>query len=287
MESKILEKFSVFLTIEKGLSSKTSEDYCSDIRQFLSIVRTSHEDLTKFDVEEFLIFLHDNNYEISSILRKLSSIKLFLKFLKNDCFESVQLPKRKSNLPDYLNFADIMKLLNAVDIDTPIGLRNRAMLELLYATGIRVSELLGLKTTDYDRHSGTIKVFGKRSKERLIPLHYEAIDFIEKYLKDARTVFNKKNRNTLFLTRSGNPLTRQFLWKIIKKYATISELNKNVYPHLIRHSFATHMLEGGADLRSVQKLLGHSDISTTQIYTHVSIRKIKEEYKKKHPRSND
>ncbi len=287
MNNKVIEKFKFFLTIDKGLSYKTAEDYCRDIKQFLEVINGDIENLSKFDVDEYLIFLHDNNYEISSMLRKLSSLKMFFKFLNNDEFEAVQIPKKKTLLPNFLNFSDIVQLLEAIDISSLTGLRNRAILELLYATGIRVSELLNLKVTDFDRNSGTIKVLGKRSKERIIPLHYEAIDFIERYIKNVRAIFNKKNSNILFLTRNGGQLTRQFLWKIVKKYATISGLDKNVYPHLLRHSFATHLIEGGANLRSVQKLLGHSDISTTQIYTHVSLKKIKEEYFKKHPRSND
>ncbi len=282
---EILKKFAIFLTIDKGLSSKTAEDYCSDIKQFLLLVKTTPEELTKYEIEEFLIYLHENNYEISSILRKLSSLKLFFKFLGNKDFETIPLPKRKKYLPNYLDVTDIFSLLDSIETDNAIGLRNRTMLELLYASGIRVSELLNLKSTDYDRNSGTIKVFGKRGKERLIPLHYEAINFIEKYLKDARPILNKKNRDILFLSRSGNKITRQFLWKIIKKYATKSGINKNIYPHIFRHSFATHLLEGGADLRSVQKFLGHSDISTTQIYTHITLKKIKDEYNKRHPRS--
>ncbi len=286
-ELKIIEDFAVFLTIEKGLSSKTSQDYCTDIKQFLDITKADTKNLTKYDIEEYLIYLHENEFEISTILRKLSSLKAFFKFLNNNNFETIPLPKKSQYLPEYLNFSDISAILNVIDIDTPTGLRNRAILELLYASGVRASEILNLKITDYDRNSGTIKVLGKRAKERLIPLHVESIEFIEKYIKDARPIFNKKNKNFLFLTRSGNKITRQFLWKIIKKYANASGINKNVYPHLFRHSFATHLLEGGADLRSVQKLLGHSDISTTQIYTHVTLKKIKEEYKRKHPRSSE
>ncbi len=147
-----------------------------------------------------------------------------------------------------------------------------------------MSELVDLTVNDYDKSYGIIKVFGKRGKERLVPLHFEAIDFLNKYLKNIRPALNKKRLNFLFLSRNGNRLTRQLIWQKIKKYAIKAGLSKNVYPHLIRHSFATHLLERGADLRSIQSMLGHSDISTTQIYTHVSIKKLKEEYFKLHPR---
>ena len=289
---ELLEDFKIYLTVEKGLSNNTAINYSNDIAQFLEIVKPDIKNISKYDIHSLIISLQENNYSISSILRKISSIKVFMKFLKKrniikgNIPENLEIPKNKKSLPDHLSINEVMKIINSINTEKPLEIRNRAIFELLYATGIRASELINLKRDNYDRNSGIIKVYGKGSKERVVPLHYDAIFFIEKYLRDVYPQLEKKKTNYLFLTRTGSKMTRQYLWKLVKKYAIIAGIDKNIYPHLLRHSFATHLLEGGADLRSVQKFLGHSDISTTQIYTHISIAKLKEEYKKRHPRSN-
>ena len=288
----LLEDFKIYLTVEKGLSNNTAINYSNDIVQFLEIVKPNIENISKYDIHSLIISLQENEYSISSILRKISSIKVFMKFLKKrniikgNISENLELPKNKKSLPDHLSIVEVIKMIESIDLEKPLEIRNRAIFELLYATGIRASELINLKKENYDRNSGIIKVFGKGSKERVVPLHYDAIFFIEKYLRDVYPKLEKRKTNYLFITRTGNKMTRQYLWKLVKKYAILSGIDKNIYPHLLRHSFATHLLEGGADLRSVQKLLGHSDISTTQVYTHISIAKLKEEYNKRHPRSS-
>ncbi len=288
-----IRNFEIYLRYEKGLSENTIENYLRDVNQFLSFFKGDLKKITRHDLYDFFSYLHEYfNYEISTYLRKISSLKLFTKFLlKNgkiyeDPFLKFEVPKREKSIPDVLSVNDILKILNSPEINKDIGLRDRAILELLYATGIRVSELVNLTVNDYDSSMGIIKVIGKRKKERIVPLYYEAIKFLNDYLKKVRVKFNRKNVIFLFLSKNGNKLTRQFIWQMIKKYALKAGLSKDVYPHLFRHSFATHLLENGADLRSIQTMLGHSDISTTQIYINVSMKKIKEEYFKRHPRGN-
>ena len=283
----LLNKFSIFLTMEKGLSKKTSESYCSDIKQFLEVT----DEFNSFGVGSFILFLQEKGYAISSILRKLSSVKMYMKFLKKEgllaqnAHLDFEIPKKDKSLPDHLSLDEIFKMLNCIDISKTTEFRNRVILELLYATGMRASEVIELKLNDFDENMGILRIFGKRSKQRIVPLHYEAIELLRKYLKDVRPALNKRDTDYIFLNRSGEKLTRQFLWKIIKKYAISAGIDKNIYPHLIRHTFATHLLERGANLRNLQSLLGHSDITTTQIYTQVNIAKIREEYLKAHPRA--
>ncbi len=294
-KKKLLQKWETFLKFKKGLSDNTIENYLNDISQFLNWYKGNIKNLSKYDLIDFLSFLYEKySYKISTFLRKLSALKLFNIFLlennkiSENIFEGFELPKKNKELPEIISINEIYKILNSVDTKSgsPIEIRNKTILELLYATGIRVSELIELTINDFDKSTGIIRVFGKGKKERLIPLHYEAINFLNTYIKEARSLFNKKNSKFLFLSKNGNKLTRQFIWQIIKKYAIKAGISKNIYPHLIRHSFATHLLERGADIRSIQLMLGHSDISTTQIYTHLNTKKLKEEYFKFHPREN-
>ena len=283
----IVKNFENFLRYEKGLSELTVEAYLNDVKQFLKWFKGDIEKITKFDIYDFISYLYENfNYSTNSYLRKISSLKLFFSFLnlKENPFNNFDTPKKEKKIPEVLSIIDILKLINSIDESSLLGVRDKLILELLYATGIRVSELIELTVNDYDSSYGVIKIFGKRKKERMVPLHFEAIELLSKYFKEVRPILNKKNKNYIFLSRNGNKLTRQFIWQIIKKYAIKAGIFKNVYPHLIRHSFATHLLENGADLRTIQTMLGHSDISTTQIYTHVSVKKLKEEYFKLHPR---
>jgi len=288
----ILKDFDLFLTVEKGLSEKTCQDYTGDIKQFSEHVKGNFNELSEPVIVSFILFLQEHGYTISSILRKMSSLKLFVKFLEKKGLLNknidldFDIPKKLKTLPDQLSVAEVIKMLNVINIEKPLEFRNRTMLELLYATGMRASEIVGLTLNDFDEHTGTVKILGKRNKERLVPLYYDALNLLIKYIKEIRPLFNKKRSNYIFISRNGLKLSRQFLWKIIKNYAIEAGLEKNIYPHLIRHSFATHLLEGGADLRSVQSLLGHSDISTTQIYTHVNVARLRNEYNKRHPRVN-
>ncbi len=288
---ELLDKFKIFLTVEKGLSIKTSLDYTQDVKQFIEGVNVELQDLSKYNIFSFIVTLQERGYEISSILRKLSSLRLFFKFLKKegivdvDFERNIPIPKREQSLPEILSVNQILNVIESISETSPLKIRDRAILEILYATGVRASEIINLKLSDYDKNKGLLKVFGKGSKERLVPLHYEAIHFLELYLLKVRERISKKRSDYLFITKFGSKMTRQFLWKMVKNYAAQSGLDQNIYPHLFRHSFATHLLEGGADMRSVQKMLGHADISTTQIYTHLSIEKLKEEYQKRHPRS--
>ncbi len=283
----MLKKFENFLRFTKGLTENSIISYLEDIKQFISWFHGDYDKINKYDLYDYLSYLHENyTYSINTYLRKISSLKLFFSFLKlkENPFNDFDAPKREKKIPDVLSIYDIFKLLESPDKNSFLGLRDRIILELLYATGIRVSELIELTVNDFDRHYGVIKVFGKRRKERIVPLHIGIMELLNNYLKNVRPKFNKKRLNFIFLSRNGNKLTRQFIWQIIKKYANKSGISKNVYPHLIRHSFATHLLERGADLRSIQTMLGHSDISTTQIYTHVNMSQIKEQFFKLHPR---
>ncbi len=283
----MLIKFENYLKFTKGLSENSIASYLEDIKQFISWFHGDYSEINKFIIYDYLSYLHENyDYSINTYLRKISSLKLFFSFLKlkENPFNNFDKPKREKKIPDVLSVYDIFKLLESPDENSFLGLRDKIILELLYATGLRVSELIGLTVNDYDKHYGVLKVFGKRKKERIVPLHIGIMELLNNYLKNVRPRFNKKRLNYIFLSRNGNKLTRQFIWQIIKKYAIKSGISKNVYPHLIRHSFATHLLERGADLRSIQTMLGHSDISTTQIYTHVNMLQIKEQYFKLHPR---
>ena len=289
---RLIDDFDTFLTIEKGLSKKTCEDYISDVSQFLTHVKEKINSIDENSVVSHIISLQEHNYTISSILRKISSIKLFFKFLKkknlikDDVEMDFDMPKKIRSLPDRLSISEIFKILDIIDITKPTEFRNRVMLELLYATGIRASEIINLTLNNFDEKSGVIKVMGKRSKERIIPIHYDAVELLKKYIAEIRPIFDKKKSIYIFLSRNGLKISRQFLWKIVKNYANQAGIEKNIYPHLIRHSFASHLLEGGADLRSVQSFLGHTDITTTQIYTHINIARLKEEYAKRHPRAD-
>ncbi len=288
----MIKKFEIFLRYKKGLSENSIENYIRDIRQFLNWFKGDLKNLTKYDLYDFFSELFEKKkYEISTYLRKISSLKNFVNFLIDEKilvdnpFFGFELPKRENKLPEVLDVKDVFKIINSIEPTCPITIRDRAIIETLYATGIRVSELIEIKLNDFDRTGGIIKVTGKGNKQRIVPLYLEALEILNLYLKKVRPKFNKKEKNYLFLSKNGNKLTRQFIWQIIKKYANLSGISKEVYPHLFRHSFATHLLEGGADLRTIQTFLGHSDITTTQIYTHVSVEKLKEEYFKYHPRS--
>ena len=294
---KYISDYIEYLDVEKGLSRNTIISYKNDLEEFVRSIdekgRTDISTVSSSDIRLFIAGLRDRKLALSTISRKIISIRNFFKYLvkckaiNNDPASKIESPKPWRKLPDVLSVEEIELIITRPGRNTPLELRNSAILELLYSCGLRVSELTSLLVNDIDLQSGLMKATGKGSKERLVPVGEEALEVISKYLSDARHIFQKKNiiSRRLFLNRSGEGLTRQAVWKLLKKYCREAGIRKKVTPHTFRHSFATHMIERGADLRSVQMLLGHSDISTTQIYTHISLTRMKEVYRKFHPRS--
>lgn len=298
MIESYIEEFSRYLLIDEGKSSNTIESYRRDLTKFVMFYQSTNKDslsqVNKEDIQLFLAFLKEQNYSISSTNRMLSSLKRFFNYLlvekviEQSPMQLVKGAKKKKHLPKALTLNQIDALFEAPDINTDHGIRDRAVLELMYATGLRVSELVNLSLRNCHLELGFIQTFGKGDKERIVPLGEEAIFWINKYLEEVRPVFLKKAKSTdvLFLTERGKEFTRQGIWKNLKKYVALAGMDEaTVSPHVLRHSFATHLLENGADLRMVQELLGHSDISTTQIYTHISKIRLQEVYRKSFPRA--
>jgi integrase/recombinase XerD len=291
-----LRSFIHYLTVEKGLSKNTLESYRRDLKQFISYIKQTQsvkiEETSRQNIVSFLMGLREQGKATSTISRNMASIRAFYQFLLKDqkitSDPSIHLetPKIERRLPKVLSIAEVELLLQTPQSSTSFGQRDRAMLELLYATGIRVSELISLTIEDIHLQMGFVKCLGKGSKERVIPLGRAAIESLEQYIQVGRYKLNKDKRSkALFLNHHGNPISRQGFWKIIKKHAKDAGIKKEITPHTVRHSFATHLLENGADLRSVQEMLGHADISTTQIYTHVTKTRLKDVYSKAHPRA--
>ncbi|RLG11900.1 site-specific tyrosine recombinase XerD [Candidatus Pacearchaeota archaeon] len=290
-----LQEFLIYLNSIKNYSPNTLISYQQDLKDFLKFLKEYKLDIRNLNLEiirTYLKFLKNKGYNPFTIARKLSSLKSFLKFLEEEknidtaFILLIEGPKLPFRLPKVLSLEEIEKLLSAPNINTPLGYRDRTMLEVLYATGMRVSELINFKITQLNLDLGLVKIIGKGFKERLVPLGDYALKFLTFYLENIRPRFvNKKSKNFVFLNRLGSPLTRQRFWQIIKNYAEKIGLKNKVTPHVIRHSFATHLLQGGADLRALQMMLGHSNLSTTQIYTHLDFKKLKKIYEKYHPRS--
>ncbi len=286
-----IDDFLDYLLIDKKYSSNTIESYKRDLEKFYLFNQSKNikiRSITKETMRDYLKYLKNQNMDDRSISRNISCIRTFYKFLLlekvivNNPSEFIELPKLKKSLPTVLSVEEVDKLLNIEVIDA-YSARNKAMLELMYATGLRVSELISLKLTDVDLNEAIVKTMGKGSKERIIPLGDYAIKALDEYIYGYRASLMKNKVNDyLFLNNHGNKLTRQGFFKMIKKLAKEKKIETNFSPHTLRHSFATHLLDSGADLRSIQELLGHSDISTTQIYTHVSNELLKENYKN-HP----
>lgn len=291
----LIDQFLNFLLVEKGLSKKTLEAYSRDIiryRNFLAEHQTavfSDEDTPL--ILKYLIHLRKSGLAARSRARHLVAIRGLYRFLvqekilRNDPARLIDLPRTSLKLPDVLSREEIEVLMQAPDTDKPLGARDAAMLELLYAAGLRVSELINLKLQDINLEAGFVRVFGKGSKERIVPIGMQANEKIEYYLKTIRSKRLKQQSSPyLFIARANRPMTRQGFWKLLRRYALQAGLNKKITPHSLRHSFASHLLEGGADLRAVQIMLGHVDISTTQIYTHVTRDHLKQLHRKFHPR---
>lgn len=294
-DSTLVEEYLHFLAVERGASLNTLEAYSRDIRQFLEYAEASGAAsplaVNPENVTGFLGELRGQGLSPASVNRKLAAIRGFYKYLLREArleenpLARVETARTWMRLPGTLSRDEMETLLAQPAEATPAGIRDRAMLELLYATGIRVSELATLTLNRVNRQMGFLVTVGKGRKERIVPVGQSALGWLGRYIEQARPVFLKKKASTaLFLNRSGERFTRQGLWKLIKKYAKMAGLERKVHPHTFRHSFATHLLEGGADLRSVQIMLGHTDISTTQIYTHVTRERLKEIHKKFHPR---
>ena len=283
-----------YISYEKGLSNNTKTSYLSDLEEYEAYLNkkgiTSCPDIKKDDIRSYLRYL-DNNSKTTTIARKLTTIKNFHKYLlkehivKVDEAESIERPKLQKHLPNTLTIEEVDLLLD-IKLDTSFDYRNKAMLELLYGTGIRVSELVNLTIHSIDLENSIVRLSGKGNKERIIPLGDYTIHYLNEYLKVRPELFKKGNTDDLFLNNHGRRITRQGFFKLLKKLLEEKGLNTNISPHSLRHSFATHLLSGGADLRSIQMLLGHSDIATTKIYTHISNDKVLNEYHEYHPRDH-
>ena len=294
MSTKIIDQFIDHLWLEDGLSKNTLNSYRFDLSIFVSWLAETKKiellDVSELEIQEFLAFKFPTS-KSRSISRLLATLRRFFRFLlrenkiKEDPTLKIQTPKIPKSLPKSLSEDEVEGLLEAPDIKTDVGMRDRSMLELLYACGLRVSELVGIQLTEVILSDGVIRVTGKGSKTRLVPMGEEAVDWIKKYLVESRqNILNKQTSKFLFVTNRGGEMTRQAFWYLIKKYALMANIEKPMSPHILRHAFATHLINHGADLRVVQMLLGHSDISTTQIYTHVARERLKKLHQEHHPR---
>ncbi len=291
-----LQNYTNYLAVEKGLAKNTLESYRRDLDKFIAFMHkqkiTAPGSVDQNALSLFILELKKNGRATSTISRCIASIRSFFSFLlqegviEHNPALDLESPKIEKKLPRVLTTREVDKLLCQPEPGEHNGLRDKAMLELLYASGIRVSELVDLNITDFDPQVGYLRCRGKGMKERIVPIGTVAINCVGEYLDNSRAKLLKKNGEpALFVNHHGGRMTRQGFWKILKKYARKSNINGDITPHTLRHSFATHLLENGADLRSVQEMLGHSDISTTQIYTQITRRKIREVYDKTHPRA--
>jgi len=287
-----LQEFLDYLSVEKGLATNSVEAYRQDLRlyeEFLTRKKVSDLNRVKRDeIVQFLLREKDRGLETSSLARRLVAIKLFHRFLtregrlREDVTSVLESPKLWKRLPQFLTQAEMERILQTPKPKDEIGIRDKAIFELLYATGTRVSEVVGLRTADVNLEGRFLKCRGKGGKERIVPIGQVAIDSVKLYLAKVRVHLAESEH--LLVNRQGRPLTRQRIWQLVRKYACLAGIEKKITPHTFRHSFATHLLERGADLRIVQELLGHSDIATTQIYTHVSRDHLKQVHARFHPR---
>lgn len=297
---KIIEQFLDVIWMERGLSENTLAAYRTDLKKFSVWLGVTEEEMTpdnpliladRSTIIEYLDELKKNHISATSRARLLSSFRRFYAYLlrekkiERDPVALIDSPKLGRALPKTLSEKDVELLLNAPDVSSPMGLRDRVLFEVLYATGLRVSELVGLQLIQVNAQQGVVRVTGKGNKERLVPLGEESLNWLEKYLTSARLVLLKgKVVDELFVTNRGGGMTRHAFWHLIKRYAKKAEISADISPHTLRHAFATHLLNHGADLRVVQMLLGHSDLSTTQIYTHVAKARLKSLHSMHHPR---
>lgn len=292
-----IQLFLEYLTVELGLSANTRQAYERDLRLFCKTLGFKNSDalvnVSREQITGYMTQLKEKGLAAATIARKLAAIKAFYRFMTAEGYmdanpaEVVEAGTKGIKLPRVLSEDEVVRLLNQPDIKTAEGFRDRTMLEVLYATGMRVSELISLTLERVDLNMKYIIAFGKGSKERIVPLGSVAAEFLQQYLEKVRPKLTHEDRKTniVFLALGGHELTRQRFWQIIRAYGRKANINKALTPHILRHSFATHLLDNGADLRSVQELLGHSDISTTQIYTHLTNKRLRDIYAKAHPRA--
>ncbi|MFZ3588553.1 site-specific tyrosine recombinase XerD [Bacillus sp. DJP31] len=292
-----LQDFLHYLVVERGLALNTISSYERDLKKYkLYLVQMEHlqtyQDVTRLHILRFLKHIKESGLSSRTIARHIASIRSFHQFLLRDKAVShdpsvhVETPKPERTLPKILSMKEVEQLIETPQLDTAFGMRDKAMLEVLYATGIRVSELVGLNLGDIHLTMGFLRCIGKGNKERIIPIGRAATTALESYTASSRgSLVGKKGSDALFLNHHGNRLSRQGYWKILKGLTNQAGIKKELTPHTLRHSFATHLLENGADLRAVQEMLGHADISTTQIYTHVTKARLKDVYKTFHPRA--
>ncbi len=291
-----MQNFLLHLELERSLSPNTINSYSFDLEKFRLFAEDqkleSFEDVSDTHIEKFLARLK-GEYKASSKARLLSSLRQFYDYLidsgnsaiKLNPLEFIDSPKLTRNLPDILTFEEIEKILSQPDVNSTLGLRDKTILEIMYACGLRVSEVLTVKTSNILYEDEVIRVIGKGSKERIVPIAGSTLEWIRIYISSSRiTLAQPYSEDYLFLNWRGKALSRMAIWDIISKYSKMAKIEKKIHPHIFRHSFATHLLEGGADLRSIQEMLGHADISTTQIYTHVDISYLKQVHKEFHPR---
>lgn len=280
-----IDLFFQYLTVEKGVQKQTITAYADDLKQFFNVFgdKNTTDDLLVSDLTDFIKIQSRMNRANSTILRRLSSTKHFYRFLEKekllmDSVPKIDSPRAIKKLPETLSVEEVEALLEAPDLDKPEGLRDKAMLEVMYSSGLRVSELIQLERARLNFTHGIVTIYGKGNKERRIPIGEFALEYLVKYIEEARIKNVGKNSKFVFLNRYGNPLSRQYFFKQVKKYAAFAGVKDDISPHTLRHSFATHMLDNGAELRAVQEMLGHANIATTQIYTHVSSKRILSAY---------
>ncbi|TRZ96407.1 site-specific tyrosine recombinase XerD [bacterium] len=292
---ELVENFLNYLSVERGLSQNTIISYRGDLNSYLGFLESSRIDTlsktNKGNIIDFMLYQKDKGLSANSTARRLAAIKVFYRFLvkerilKADPTSLIDSPKLWKKIPQTLSLNEVEALINQPNLRNKQGIRDRAILEVLYATGMRVSEAVNLKKDNVNLDIGFLRCIGKGNKERVIPLGKKAILSLKRYLKESRLkLLNKRESDLLFLNRFGKKISRQSLWKIIKRYARDARIKKPTRPHILRHSFATHLLERGADLRSVQEMLGHSNIATTQLYTHINKDRLKTIHKMFHPR---
>ena len=293
-DDALIDQFLDWIWLESGLSQHTITAYRTDLRLYSKWLAKRHTRLSKAsrsDLLAYLSFRMENGVQSRTVARFLSTMKRYYqyalaqKWLTTNPVKDVVMPKTMRHLPKVISEQEVEKLLGAADARTPYGLRDRAMLETLYATGLRVSELVNLSLAEINLQAGIVRVTGKGNKQRLVPMGEESIDWVAQYLDTGRPdLLRKKITDAVFLSSRGTAMSRQAFWQIIKKYAALIGLKSDLSPHTLRHAFATHLINHGADLRTTQMLLGHSDLSTTQIYTHVAKERLKSLHAKHHPR---
>lgn len=290
-----LNDFKFYLEVNKNLSSNSVNSYITDLTKYIEFLQKKFsvkdiKDIETDMIKKYIQQLKKGGFESSSISRKISAIKAFHKYISKDeeipdSAQSIKKPKKEEKLPIVLTIEEIDAMFNTIKGNEPMDLRNRCMLEFLYGSGLRISELLDLTPKNIHIHSKEINIIGKGNKERIVPLSDMAIDAFNKWMSKGKIHFKTKPGNYLFINKSGDKLTRQGVWKLIKEMAKNAGITKEISPHTLRHSFATHLLNNGFNLRYVQFLLGHKDISTTQIYTHITLDKLREDYLLAHPRA--